>query len=543
MSRTAVFQTAAALFVFGGLQIGFGGDEASKPGAKTGAGNKPLTKVYFGVDACRECHGKDKEVPPDKALYYRGTEVSIWDEHDKHKDATSVLLGERSRQMAKILGYKKRLTEEPRCVNCHGVYIEEGAEVHAESYGTVQQREKSGVSCVACHGAVAEWVNEHGKILATKGKSWKDLSPARKEREFGLRNLWDPATRAELCCSCHVGNAAQGKVVTHEMYAAGHPPLPGIEIVAFGEAMPRHWRTFSEKVAARPDFKNRFKMNKSYDADRDGLEQTRMATIGAVVAFRQSLRLVAAQARTSQHDAAEKQVHAGQSEGRSWPELAAFDCYACHHDLKKDSWRQKRGYTGMPGRPALRPWPMTLLELGLQQMESSGRQKQQRAILDQHMKALRATFDAQPFGEPAKLASTAAKLDTWTGALIEELKSRPFDRVSCGKSINALLALPEHQTLDFDSARQVGWAFQTLLADVDPGKLKEAEWKASLKTLESRLKLDLIKGQKQIVPDFLNETLGRIAEYDPDQFASLMKKIAIQYKTKTQQPAAGPTSP
>ena len=32
-----------------------------------------------------------------------------------------------------------------------------------------------------------------------------------------------------MCLSCHLGNAREGRVVTHEMYAAGHPPLPGFE--------------------------------------------------------------------------------------------------------------------------------------------------------------------------------------------------------------------------------------------------------------------------------------------------------------------------
>ena len=45
------------------------------------------------------------------------------------------------------------------------------------------------------------------------------------------------SSRAKLCSACHVGNVEDGKLVTHEMYAAGHPPLPGIEIVAFCDAL------------------------------------------------------------------------------------------------------------------------------------------------------------------------------------------------------------------------------------------------------------------------------------------------------------------
>src|SRR5262249_60064558 len=43
----------------------------------------------------------------------------------------------------------------------------------------------------------------------------------------------------------------------------------------------------------------------------------------------------------------------------AWPEFAEYDCYACHHDLKVSSWRQKRDLD-LPGsgpRPAgSSPW-------------------------------------------------------------------------------------------------------------------------------------------------------------------------------------------
>ena len=59
----------------------------------------------------------------------------------------------------------------------------------------------------------------------------------------------NPVRRAEQCFSCHIGNVEEGKLVTHAMYAAGHPPLPSIEIESFAKQMPRHWRYLDEKVA------------------------------------------------------------------------------------------------------------------------------------------------------------------------------------------------------------------------------------------------------------------------------------------------------
>ncbi len=521
MARSTIPQLVAATLALSSLSVAVALQVNGQANAQSDGAKPALTKVYFGVDACRDCHGKDKEIAPEKALYYRGTEISIWDAQDKHKDATAVLLGERSRQMAKLLGYKTPLTKEPKCINCHGVPVENGADVDQESYGTARQREKSGVSCVACHGAYAEWVNEHaGKIIAKKGKSWKDLTPAHKQSDYGLTNLWDPATRAALCCSCHVGDAAQGKMVTHEMYAAGHPPLPGIEIVAFGEAMPRHWRTFSEKIAAQPGFKERFKANQSFDGDREGLEQTRMLTIGAVAAFRAAIRLVAEQAKLTIDEP--KEAH------QSWPELASFECYACHHDLKKDSWRQKRGYTGKPGRPALRAWPTALLALGLDRLEGSAESEFGRAEFERRLAPLRASLNAQPFGEPDKIKASAVNLDKWCAAALDKLKTKTFDKGSSRQSLEQLLAVSDHRVMDFDSVRQIGWALQALVSDVDPALLKNNKWKTAYAELQTKLELELIKGQKSIVPEFLNQTLNRIANYDPEQVEALFDKFSAR---------------
>src|SRR5439155_23427773 len=125
------------------------------------------------------------------------------------------------------------------------------------------------------------------------------------------------------------------------------PPLPSVELATFSDAMPRHWKYLSEKPA---------KVQKilEYDPAKADLERTQLVVVAALVSFRESMNLLAAQAEQGDKD-------------KSWPELAQFDCYACHHDLKAKSWRQQRGYHGKPGRPDMRPWPTTLVHLGILQ--------------------------------------------------------------------------------------------------------------------------------------------------------------------------------
>ena len=218
-----------------------------------------------------------------------------------------------------------------------------------------------GVTCVACHGPYLDWVRIHPESILLGGRvdanrpntgriGWIDLSREEKANQFGMTDLRDPIRRAETCASCHVGNHDQGKVVTHAMYAAGHPPLPGFETAAFSDAQPPHWQTFDKRT---PERQSRFKPH-----DPRNLEQTQLVAVSGLVVVREWMKLFAAQAAVENPDPS----------GAPWPDLARFDCYACHHELQaRDvvSWRQLRRRDGQPGRPAPPDWPLILVQLGI----------------------------------------------------------------------------------------------------------------------------------------------------------------------------------
>src|SRR5262249_59421636 len=132
---------------------------------------------------------------------------------------------------------------------------------------------------------------------------------------------------ARLCASCHVGNTAEGKVVTHAMYAAGHPPLPGVEIATFSDAMPRHWQYLKEKKPAVQQMLN-------VDSGTAAFEQTKLVAVSGVLLLREAMNLLGSQAAPATQDADPR---------NTWPELAQFDCSACHPELKKPNWRHHRG--------------------------------------------------------------------------------------------------------------------------------------------------------------------------------------------------------
>jgi hypothetical protein len=494
--------------------------------AKQAADQPKLQRVYFGnKNACggTSCHERLEPLGSDDkdatAAFARLHEMNVWFKLDKHKDATKVLTEGVGKKIAQRMGipvepvdFVKNKSHWKQCLTCHGVYVEDEKEVDKKSFSP-QQRVESGVSCVACHGAHAEWVFEHTKPV---NNVWQTFTRQEKQVKFGLRDLWDPSARATLCCSCHVGNAAEGKIVTHEMYAAGHPPLPGFEIATFSEAMPRHWETWSEKLKRLSMHKDLYAKAYQFDPGQEQIEAARMLVISAAVAFRETMHLSASQAAQT--------AKADKAEAAAWPELAAFDCYACHHDLKRDSWRQERGYKGKPGRPQMRDWPLALLHVSIDHAGQDGAKAAitaNRQQFDKHLQDLIEVFNDQPFGSPPRVAKAACSLVAWSDNLITQLEQAKYDRAAAQRLLRSLNDYAQKGLLDFDSARQIAWASQALYTALDGAKAR-----SQFDALNAQLNLQLPIGQQAIAGPFMSRTMKLVQDYDPKVFQKNMEKIA-----------------
>lgn len=488
------------------------------------AQEKSLTTMYYGVKVCLKCHFDQTldGITPEKVAKFendpkittsRQIEINFWLKHDKHKDAANVLTNERSKQIAKIMNLRPDLIHEARCANCHGVFIDPAKEkelIDEDSF-TGDDRLKSGVSCVACHGPVLEWVNEHAAPLPKK--KWATRSRAEKRDEFGLRDLWNPVTRAELCVSCHVGNLEQGKFVTHEMYAAGHPPLPSIEIATFSEAMPAHWESLTQKAARarqNPDARNgKAFLKNAYgvDADAMDMEHTRLVAVASLVSARATVDLIGEYAKRSEAN----------KDNYPWPELAFYDCAACHHELKTKSWRIDRGYAGgKPGRPGLATWPFALAPFA-------------DATITLPFKA---TFDKTPFGDPKEIATEAAALrPAFNKAIAACAADGVWTRAAAEKAAADIASLAKTNLHDFHSARQFTWALRTLAQELNGGgKYGPATLPTPLLdrfgALDKSLMLRLPEGQVEIVPTMGDKVFNLISNYDPREFRKTMEEIA-----------------
>jgi hypothetical protein len=431
--------------------------------------------IYDGAVSCQQCHTHPRqgEVREGEACdFVLLTEFPIWRFHDKHSLAYVALLGSRGKQMGKLLD-QNVLKEKTGCLGCHAMNFPD------RRRGS-RFRIEDGVSCGGCHGPSRlldgrGWFDDHSK------PQWRKKSQKEKE-ELGMRDLRDPVKRSALCLSCHIGDPSQGKIVTHAMFAAGHPPLPPIEIATFSANEPQHWRDARDVPYFRKASED---ITRNYDLHNLDFQNTRLAVVGSVVALRETMRLVMTRATFKTENPGKiwpelwmpvegkepAAVSAEQARER-WLELAMAhsDCFACHHDLKTPSERQRRGYSYrlpgskvirvVPGRPLVRAWPLTLIELSAALDGRPG----ELDHLAGHLEKLTNTCNATVFGDPRQIEESAWAIVQWSDRLLERLNApaRTYDEATALRLLHTLGHLKTLDNADYEAARQIGSIFQVV---------------------------------------------------------------------------------
>jgi hypothetical protein len=325
------------------------------------------------------------------------------------------------------------------------------------------------------------------------------------------------------------------------MYAAGHPPLPGFEIATFSESLPRHWRLRKDVPYLRDSAP--VEVKKRFDYANARFENTKLVVISAAVILRESMALVDDRANGGARSA-DSSKDAAPLPG--WPDYAQFDCYACHHDLKVPSWRQARGNAGAPGRPQVRPWPLALVELAVRftapNEKTAGEQLEKLRAARQDLEQ---ATSAQPFGNPDQVRAAASKIKAWSDELISRADALNLDPSAVVRLLKTLCAMATESAPDYDSARQLAWAFQRIYSEANLKHAGRDEARSILEAIEQDLHLPLNttrearkaviskKSPAQALPETLQElsnkelgeSLRHIAEYDPERFQKAMKRL------------------
>lgn len=459
-----------------------------------------------GADNCIRCHdaprAKDLE-PGGAGEFLRLDESTIWEKHDLHGRAYEALTSKLGQQMSGLLGYK--VEKAPQCLTCHAIDLmpekKLGAKVLDEFYT------KFGVGCEGCHGFAPKWEQGHSK------PEWRSKTPAEKE-QLGQWDMRDPVKRAERCASCHVGSLSEGRFVTHEMYAAGHPPLPPLETMRHSFDQPYHYKLAKDlpylTKLAKTDPDKAWKL--FHFRGPAELQTTRQVAAGAIETLRMSMKLLADEAS---------------SPGTGTLDLAQFDCAACHHDLEPFSWRQQRGFSGVPGRPLPR-YGQTFLARQVADHLKAG---EGQAFLKTYAELTKA-FNERPFGDKTAVKRAAEKLFQWCDDTLKRLDAARFGPAETKKLIHAIASAakaapadPKDAWVDFDTAQQLVWAVESLRSGLDDPLRKQigdalAESKAKLPThVRDATNRDFIaKG--------LKARFDRTSEFQPKDLYGTMAKVA-----------------
>jgi hypothetical protein len=293
--------------------------------------------IWTGSASCvgRSCHGG---IEPRTGSNCRQDEYTLILNGDPHTKAYRVLTEERSKDMVRRLGRADgNAHEDARCLSCHATPLTVSEELadgllgklwehSAKAPESLRRAELNfGVGCESCHGAAVHWLQPHqnpNRVPKDPPKSIRDdgtlIRELFKEAKSWPQPVGHADDRAKVCASCHVGAAKSGdsgeRSVDHDLIAAGHPRLL-FEFVSLQDALPAHWRP-------RP-------RDRTYEWFIGQIEGTRMAL--DVLTDRAS------------------------SPRATWPEFAEFSCFACHHDLKRVSWRQRLTF-GAKHKPGTLPW-------------------------------------------------------------------------------------------------------------------------------------------------------------------------------------------
>jgi len=484
-----------AVFAWGGG----GTDKKAPAGLKKGP--DLTTAKFYGADSCADCHNKGSSTIPDPKVQLK--EYGTWKLEDRHALAFAVLEGPRGQQIGRILGICT--TTEAMCLNCHAMNFPQsrrGPLFHIED----------GVTCDGCHGPAEHWISPH----VNEYTKWRDKPPKEKEAE-GMFDVRNPIKRAQICMSCHVGSPAEGKVVTHSMYAAGHPPLTSFEVASWSANLPPHWADNHDKP----------------------FKQTELAAASNRVAPSVDLDILVARAGTNlKADKAQADktlptwppawllIHPEDDPKRVWPEfqtgkpfglpetvaarwpeivMTHADCYGCHHELKSDGWRRSVPVRGTPGRPQLQAWPWALFAVA---SEENANVSACRAKWAQ----LREVFAARPFGDPDKVGQAALLLRqelTGVGGLPKKL-----DLKKAKDWLQRLCTLPDDFYPDYDTARQIAWTFRAIYTDTWKSPAKMTEMKGIQSTLDAKKKAT-IDGILQTLDDKLSLTVQGSAARKP----------------------------
>jgi hypothetical protein len=355
-----------------------------------------VVNSFVGSRSCAasSCHGD----PRRESVV--GASAHYFFDRDKHQLAGTVLRNQRSHEIVDRLGLKCSPWEAQECLACHAP----GA-VNAPDRNFSSAMISEGVGCESCHGPARDWLVVHREVQWKRSEVW---SSTRKAEARFVENS-SLSLRIDRCADCHVGNSSQS--VTHDLIAAGHPRL-AFEFSAYQSRMPIHWRRTTDR-----------RRNPIADhlpsPDRSSSEAANWF-LGQVINADHELQILAT--ALIRPDA-------------RGPELAQYDCFACHHKLSSPSWQRARLTHNLHSGEL--PWGTWHLGLIAETQPSIPEILGEQYVID--LKSLRHEMKSLPT-DPQVVAPLVQSLQNELASARSRLADRAFSARELSAVQNCLLA-------------------------------------------------------------------------------------------------------
>ncbi len=368
---------------------------------------------FLGVETCgsSECHGSAE---PWRNATVLMKERQIWQAHDSHAKAYVALTSDLGQRIAQNLGLADA-GQAPECLVCHTTYVppaQRGPKFTLEA----------GVSCESCHGAGSSFLAAHVQPTSQHASNL----------EAGMYPTTNPGARADLCLSCHQGDGV--RKVSHRLYGAGHPRLR-FELDTYSVLQPYHFNPDA-------DYRRRKPLNSHFRLWAEGQLQA-------------ALNMLAL---------ADPTLH---PQTGMFPELAQFDCHACHQAINDDPDHRPR--SGLKaGALARNDAPL----VGLRALA-------QVTVPTQVAALTTATRDWQnALNDRRAYPMAASALKTTVNALANTLGARAENSGDTRAVARALLEQARADApLPFLAAESVAMSLSTLLtAEFEAGRLTPAQF-------------------------------------------------------------------
>ncbi|MGZ3158545.1 MAG: hypothetical protein ACXU7H_05635, partial [Burkholderiaceae bacterium] len=272
-----------------------------------------------------------------------------------------------------------------------------------------------GVGCEGCHGPAENWIKSH----TVPGVTHAD------NVAHGMYPTERPIQQAKLCLSCHEGDAT--RYVSHRLMGAGHPRI-SFELDSFSQIAPPHYRIDEDWHKRKGEYDN-----------------IQIWAVGQALASKNLLDTLADPKR-----------------GRDglFPELALFDCYACHHPMSEKKWTPRLGVG--PGRMRLNDSNLLMLRAIVRAVDPTHADAFSNQIMQLHQ-----AVAGNPEARGVDPLALATKLSSTIEQYVVRFEQQHFDVVLQRAIFGALLdEAARNEFADYAGAEQAYLSITSLASSL-----------------------------------------------------------------------------